>query len=610
MDVRTQKKILYIEDTFEARALVARLLGEEYVILEAANGLDGIQLAQETSPDLILMDINLPDLSGREAATRIHSLMPDTPIVALTADATKGAREKVLAAGLNGYLTKPIEVDKFLGQVKEFLDGKRETLDNLQDHMEAYQAELAGRLESAFRETSSIENKNEYLNEQNRRIIEMLQRQKNLLEAAARVSQNITSILDLDELLSSTVDIIVEEYDFEYAGIYLLSKSGDSAILKAGHGEQGKKLLSENHQLPTIDDSLIGKVLRERQATIAETEMALPLLFEHKILGALTVEGKTANIFSDDDIAALEALANQVAVAINNAYLLIDLETANQELVRTKTFEAIATATGEAIHWVGNKAAPIPGSAKRVRDDLSDLLALVKAVIEAPTPDNRYWEPLQNAIETAAASGIDFNEITKRLDAEPEGRLAFIGDPESILEDLDIVEKSARTILNIKEDLIGPARQQEFTKIDLPSLLTATVKGMGLPSGVVETNWQPRLPNARADERQIDRVFVNLIKNAWEALTETKDPHITISAERDRDPKFVRVTIKDNGPGIPPEILEKIWVSFFTTKKSAGGTGLGLAACLEIVQQSGGRIWAESEQGKGAAFIVTLPIAK
>ena len=102
--------------------------------------------------------------------------------------------------------------------------------------------------------------------------------------------------------------LIVEEYDFEYAEIYLLNKSGEQAVLKAGHGKQGKALLAKEHKIATTGESLIGQALRGQQAAIAETEMALPLLFEHKILGALTVQSKTENTFTDDDITALDTL--------------------------------------------------------------------------------------------------------------------------------------------------------------------------------------------------------------------------------------------------------------------------------------------------------------
>jgi signal transduction histidine kinase len=115
------------------------------------------------------------------------------------------------------------------------------------------------------------------------------------------------------------------------------------------------------------------------------------------------------------------------------------------------------------------------------------------------------------------------------------------------------------------------------------------------------------LPPVLGDPHQVDQIFNNLIKNAWEALDGNPAPSITVGARKDSDPRYVLISIQDNGPGIPPEVQEKIWVSFFTTKGGRGGTGLGLSACMEIVRQNGGRIWVESQAGKGATFFVLLP---
>jgi signal transduction histidine kinase len=90
----------------------------------------------------------------------------------------------------------------------------------------------------------------------------------------------------------------------------------------------------------------------------------------------------------------------------------------------------------------------------------------------------------------------------------------------------------------------------------------------------------------------------------------TSAPKIFVHGRRDDNPNFVLVTIKDNGPGIPKEIQEKIWVSFFTTKGGSGGTGLGLSSVMQIVNQHGGKIALESETGKGATFFVRLPVEK
>jgi len=428
MESTSKPKILYIEDTESARLLVRRLLGREYVVLEASDPLSGIELARDTHPDLVLLDINLPHLSGREVATRLRSIVPDAPLVALTADATPGAREKALAAGCTGFITKPIDVDAFPAQVAEYLHGKQETLDNAQEHLQAYQAELVEHLETKVRELTTAVERNEYLNRQNRHIIAMLERRQHLLEAAARVGHSITSILDMDELLHATVDILCDEFALYYSGIFLLSEDGEWAVLRAGYGQAGERMVSTGFRLHVDRHSMIGSCILEKQARIAldvegepshfrnpllpetRSEIALPLVLQEQVLGAITVQSARLKAFGEDDITALQSLADQIAIAIGNARLLRQLEAANAELLRTKTFEAIATATGEAIHWVGNKAAPIPGSARRVREDLLTLLGAAKHLYRAAPAKGTPFAPLWEALfEEAAALQVDLD---------------------------------------------------------------------------------------------------------------------------------------------------------------------------------------------------------
>jgi signal transduction histidine kinase len=289
---------------------------------------------------------------------------------------------------------------------------------------------------------------------------------------------------------------------------------------------------------------------------------------------------------------------------------MLKLEAANTELVRTKTFEAIATATGEAIHWVGNKAAPIPGSIKRVREDLVYLLALAAQLDGSDAKSESLMKAVQTVRDEAEARGMDLKKVIAEMSAMKSNRLQALVSIESLMEDLEIAETSAVTILNIKEDLIGPARQRTDTEISLSDMVADTVAKMGLPDGVVEMEWAGDLPITFGDVRQLEQVFNNLIKNSWEALSQTPSPKIVINGRRDHNPGFVLVTVKDNGPGIPKEIQEKIWVSFFTTKSGSGGTGLGLSSVMRIVNQHGGNISLESEAGQGALFSVRLPVVK
>ena len=463
------------------------------------------------------------------------------------------------------------------------------------------------------------------------RRLQQAERQTKLLEAAARVSQTITSILDLDALLETTIDAICKEFGFYYAGIFLLDETGRRAELRAGKGEPGQTLVAENHALTVGGQSMVGLAIVQRRAMIAadvgqvalhlhnphlpetQSEVALPLIVGQDVIGALTIQSKERATFSEQDVAALQATADQLAIAINNARLLDRLEETHQELVRTKTYEAIANATGESIHWVGNKAAPIPGSAARVREDVSRYLAMAIHLLEqAPPPlqEHTFGQFLIQAGADLAAQGIDVEQLQAELATQSPERLARLLRIESILEDLEIIEQSARAILNIKEDLLGPARQREMRLIHLPNLLESVIEQMAIPQKHVRTLFAPDLQPVRADPAQLRRVFNNLIKNAVEAMEAVEDKTLFVWARQDDEPGFVVVDVIDNGVGIPPDQLDKIWMAFYTTKGGRGGTGLGLPACVQIVSQLNGKITVDSEVGLGATFSVHLPAAR
>jgi two-component system, cell cycle response regulator DivK len=116
-------KILYIEDSPSNRLLVRRiLLVEGYEVLEAEDGLHGLALAKQEHPDLILMDMNLPDVDGYELTRRVRMDpdLADIPVVAMTANVMHGDREKTLEVGCVGYIPKPIDVDTLPEQVARF----------------------------------------------------------------------------------------------------------------------------------------------------------------------------------------------------------------------------------------------------------------------------------------------------------------------------------------------------------------------------------------------------------------------------------------------------------------------------------------------------------
>lgn len=116
--------ILYIEDNPENRLLVRRILTVEgYEILEAGNATQAFDIIHSRSPDLILMDINLPEMDGYTLTARLKAIpkLDHIPIVALTANVMRGDRERTLEAGCDGYIQKPVDVDALPLQISRFL---------------------------------------------------------------------------------------------------------------------------------------------------------------------------------------------------------------------------------------------------------------------------------------------------------------------------------------------------------------------------------------------------------------------------------------------------------------------------------------------------------
>ncbi|RME34568.1 MAG: response regulator [Thermoflexia bacterium] len=119
-----QPTILYIEDNPENRLLVRRILeAEGYRVLEAEDGPSGLEMVRSSLPDLILLDINLPEIDGYALVGRLRQVpgVEKIPIVALTANVMKGDRERTLEAGCDGYIQKPIDVDALPVQIESFL---------------------------------------------------------------------------------------------------------------------------------------------------------------------------------------------------------------------------------------------------------------------------------------------------------------------------------------------------------------------------------------------------------------------------------------------------------------------------------------------------------
>ncbi len=403
---------------------------------------------------------------------------------------------------------------------------------------------------------------------QNAKLHRQEERRSRLLKAANRVGKEVASILDLDQLLPQTVNIICEAYGLYYAGVFLLDEKSEFAVLRAGYGKAGKAMLAEGHKLRVGTESMIGACIAMGEARIAldvgeervhfknphlphtRSEMALPLIYGGKTLGAVTIQSSEERAFGDDDITTLLTMAEHLAVAINNARLIEELKEAHNEILRNKVFEALTTASTEAIHWIGNKTLPISLTVARLREEIAD------------------------------------------------GKV----DVESLREDLDMISESAAQIIQVKEQLIGAVREMKPRPVLFADVLQTAALQRSIAPEAIHVEIDPEAAYVIADSTQLTRAVGNILQNAAESGAKSIKVRVHPTEERG----ILEIDIEDNGAGMSEEIMRKVWSPFYTTR-GVSHHGLGLPAAMHVVSQSQGRIALVSEEGKGTTVAMFMP---
>ncbi len=171
------------------------------------------------------------------------------------------------------------------------------------------------------------------------RLLSDLQHRSTQLMAAAEVSKSASTLLDPEELINQTVNLIRERFALYYVGIFLVDESGEYAVLQAGTGEAGRRMLKAGHKLAVGGESMVGWSVANAQARIAldvgaeairfnnpdlpetRSEMALPMISRNRVLGALTVQSVQEAAFSTEDVMTLQTMVDQLTIAIENARL-------------------------------------------------------------------------------------------------------------------------------------------------------------------------------------------------------------------------------------------------------------------------------------------------
>ena len=248
-------------------------------------------------------------------------------------------------------------------------------------------------------------------------------------------------------------------------------------------------------------------------------------------------------------------------------------------------------------------------------------IAVIKDITERKQAEERERQLLEELTMTSrlASVGEMAAGIAHEINNPLTGVLGFSSLllqkdlPDDVRKDLNIVYEGAQRVASITRRMLTFARQQKQEKasVDINDIIETTLEmrayALDLSNINLVKQLEHGLPKITADAGQLQQVFLNIILNAeTELVKANKGGNLLVMTEKVDD--TIRISFKDDGPGIPKENLDKVFDPFFTTREVGQGVGLGLSVSHGIVSQHGGRIYAESQPGKGTTFVVELPI--
>jgi two-component system NtrC family sensor kinase len=294
--------------------------------------------------------------------------------------------------------------------------------------------------------------------------------------------------------------------------------------------------------------------------------VGVPLHTHERIIGALALADRTGREFTADELQALQAFADQAALAFENARLYAS---ANDSLTRLRDTQAqlVQAAKMSALGQL------VSGVAHELNNPLSVIIGYGQLLLSRDTPP-----AMKRPVELMVAQGDRMAKIVRNL-------LFFARQ-----------RPAERVPVNLQTVV------EQTLSLRLSQLTLSGIK--------VDTEYAPDLPEINGDAQQLEQVFLNLLLNAEQAIMESRPQgHILVRTRVSADGAFVCADVVDDGPGIPPDVLPRVFEPFFTTKGAGRGTGLGLAISQGIVESFGGELLAANAPAGGAVFTVVLPAA-
>jgi signal transduction histidine kinase len=401
------------------------------------------------------------------------------------------------------------------------------------------------------------------------------------LRALGDVSQAVNSTLDLATVLSTIVSRAVQLSETEAGTIYEFDNQQKELLLRSTYGMSEELIEAIRAQHFGVGEPIMNQAVGGREpvqisdlqaipATPAQDIIAsagyrallvVPLLGRDHVIGALVVRRKAPGAFTQNTVDLLKTFAAQSVLAIQNAHLFTEIDEKSRQ---------VEIASQHKSQFLANMS-------HELRTPLNAILGYTELIL-----DNIYGETPDK-----------MREVLERLQANGKHLLGLIND----VLDLSKIEAGQLTL-----DLA------DYSLKDVVDTVVSAVESLANGKKLALTaDVGPNLPIGHGDERRLAQVLLNLVGNA---IKFTDKGEVAIKASV-ADGSFT-VAVRDTGPGISPSDQGKIFEEFRQADNAAtkrkGGTGLGLSIAKRIIKMHGGRLWVESDVGKGSTFAFTIPV--
>ncbi|MBN2007286.1 MAG: response regulator [Anaerolineae bacterium] len=586
-------KILTVDDKRENLFTLEKILEQLDVdVFQVTSGLEALALALEYDFFVAIVDVQMPEMDGYEFVEllRGNESTATLPVIFVSAIYSDEYHyRKGYDAGAVDFLSKPFIPEVLLSKVRVFLD--------------------------LYRQRQQLESLVLQLNTANDELSKFALQ----LKTGARVSQQITSILELEPLLQEVVDLIAIGFGCYLVGVWLISPSGDTVALKACSQPSSGPLLNRDYELPIeAERGIISHVCRTVMPYLTDdvhgdstylavdvlkntvSELAIPLKIGTENLGVLDIQSDRPGVFVPETVDALQILADQIAIAIRNARLYAAVLRFNSELE------------------------------DRVQERTAELERAYTQLEMLDRHKSEFIQVISHELRTPLSLVKGFSQILLREPhlQEDEGTRMQVEGIVSGAERMHDIINSMLEVVRIDNKTL----ELNLQWLDIGDLLFVLCESLAAPLAerhlTLTLEEFPDMPEIYADIDALNRLFNHLLYNAIKYTPDggsiTLSGRFWPSADNNQANSFVEIVVSDTGIGIDAKVQELIFTKFYQagpvafhstgkTKFKGGGAGLGLSIARGVVEAHGGRIWVESEghdeqKCPGSKFHVVLPI--